>query len=617
MADHAGFAVALTLRERLLNDAVLLAYADGRFPRALAFALPDGPPDARVDVFLAAPEVTCSAGNFLSIALVFWGSLSVTVNNVAQVRNVKGRLRVRLEPRFSVSGSQLLLSPNPEEVTVTNWDFSVLAGGAFPPDSELYLESSFFRSRLEHAVRLAIGIGVIKLPSVNIAFLGSVLNVVSTAASARVRQGVVLIGLSIESDPLTLVGDADLLQEFARNNDLAAVTHKDAVPAVLQDVETQVRGKVTQAGASLDHLTLRAGNGRFLVEGAASKTGATASFSFSLVLALFHTRPGVQFHYLPKPRHVNSRTWASLEFSIADVAVSIDKAWWLNLIEVAVAVPTLFYVPFYIEGMVSSTADGLSTSIANASTGPRVPRVRRLEPGKPGGPKVRVEIAEYEITVLGLYIGITTRIEAPPGLLLGPATIPADFRGQTLLYAVRLPVGVHAEDPALRVRWSVLDLDSGTVLLNDDSLALGRLTFSFVPQNVGPGLDRLGVVCRVYRTLGPEVEEVVNDGIPLQIRGPLLPGAYVRWRYDVKNPQVHLDEENDTYAYVGESTVRRWSNLHRTDAPCQMAAKISRFVYQLDTLDTLPFALHTILNHRAELCDYCFYGGPAGLRPSL
>jgi hypothetical protein len=48
-----------------------------------------------------------------------------------------------------------------------------------------------------------------------------------------------------------------------------------------------------------------------------------------------------------------------------------------------------------------------------------------------------------------------------------------------------------------------------------------------------------------------------------------------------------------------------------------MEARRSRYTYQQDVLDTLPFSVSDIALHRAELCDYCFYGGPAGLRPSL
>jgi hypothetical protein len=33
--------------------------------------------------------------------------------------------------------------------------------------------------------------------------------------------------------------------------------------------------------------------------------------------------------------------------------------------------------------------------------------------------------------------------------------------------------------------------------------------------------------------------------------------------------------------------------------------------------NALPFPLVDMELHRSELCDYCFYGGPAGIRPTL
>jgi hypothetical protein len=116
---------------------------------------------------------------------------------------------------------------------------------------------------------------------------------------------------------------------------------------------------------------------------------------------------------------------------------------------------------------------------------------------------------------------------------------------------------------------------------------------------------------------GATVTDFVNDGITLAIRGPLPRGAYIRWYYDVKNPNVRFDTTANAWAYTGEAVVKRHSNYHRTDKPCAMEARRSRYTYQQDVLDTLPFSVSDIALHRAELCDYCFYGGPAGLRPSL
>ena len=109
----------------------------------------------------------------------------------------------------------------------------------------------------------------------------------------------------------------------------------------------------------------------------------------------------------------------------------------------------------------------------------------------------------------------------------------------------------------------------------------------------------------------------MNEGVNLTVREPLPPGAYKRWWYDVKNPQVQYDAKSDRFSYAGEAVQHRHSNWHRTDKPCKNAAKSSRYTYLDEVLDTLPFHVRDIALHRAELCDYCFYGGPAGIRPAL
>jgi len=57
--------------------------------------------------------------------------------------------------------------------------------------------------------------------------------------------------------------------------------------------------------------------------------------------------------------------------------------------------------------------------------------------------------------------------------------------------------------------------------------------------------------------------------------------------------------------------VPKQSAIHRTAVPgrCSMlmrAAYKAKFLY----LDELPFPVAELNNHRDELCEYCFFGGP-------
>src|SRR5437764_8121693 len=103
MAEDAGFAVALTMREQLLRDALRVAYGGGDFPRTLKTAdfggLP-GSPTANLDVFLAPPSVACHQNNTMTVALELWGQLEATINGVDETAQIHGRLAVDLVPAF-------------------------------------------------------------------------------------------------------------------------------------------------------------------------------------------------------------------------------------------------------------------------------------------------------------------------------------------------------------------------------------------------------------------------------------------------------------------------------------------------------------------------------------
>jgi len=113
------------------------------------------------------------------------------------------------------------------------------------------------------------------------------------------------------------------------------------------------------------------------------------------------------------------------------------------------------------------------------------------------------------------------------------------------------------------------------------------------------------------------VTELGTQSLTLTLRGALPPGGYVHWRSQVRNPQIPVDEASEVWTYRGETRVRRWSEWHRTDAPCRAVHAQNRYRYDQETADRLPFPLHLLENHRKGLCPYCFYGGPAGVNPAL
>ena len=641
MADEAGFAVALTIREQLLRDALRVAYGGGGFPHTLKTAdfggLPGSPP-ANLDVFLAPPSVACHQNNTMTVTLELWGQLEVTIGGVDEAAQIHGQLAVDLVPAFIIvlvdvrqadgSTKQVpFLKMDAARTTVavspvSGWDFNVIAAPGFSADANTYLRSAAFVERLPQAVGLAIGSGLVPMPSTEADFLGKLASAVTARAETCVRQGAILVGLNVDDPENPIVGDADRLRDFAQDNQLAAAMNKKAVPILLQDVQTALADGVSKNGATLDGpVTISADLGRFTVSGSASNSEGSASFSFSILPTLFAYRPGKNFTYVPKPRHVNQRSWPALGFTVSDINVDVDSSWW---VDVGAGLLELFN-PMVIPALIA-TLENKSESIAGeiqaqaADAFAPAARVRRVPAAGPGGATVRIELAQFNITADGTYTGIKVTPEPLPGMLIGPVSIPADYRGAELNYSLRLPFGTSLDDPQLRIRWAVIDPSTGNVLASDDGPAQGRdkIPFPFSPEALLPGSSALLVTVRVYRALGPTITDLLNDGITLEIGGPLAPGTFIRWSYQVANPQIFFDEQRQDWVYTKDAQVKRHSRLHRTDAKhCRFYDKQSRYGGQAETFDQLPFPVRDITLNRYQLCDYCFFGGPDKLRAAL
>src|SRR4029434_22092 len=84
-----------------------------------------------------------------------------------------------------------------------------------------------FRTRFEAKFRQGVLFGKISLPSIDASFLGGVVNK-ATEAFGRVRNGVLLIGLTYVDEHHNLVGNPDDLQDIAWSNDVARAVHTDA-----------------------------------------------------------------------------------------------------------------------------------------------------------------------------------------------------------------------------------------------------------------------------------------------------------------------------------------------------------------------------------------------------
>jgi hypothetical protein len=316
---------------------------------------------------------------------------------------------------------------------------------------------------------------------------------------------------------------------------------------------------------------------------------------------------------------VNPRQWPAVWFSTDDVQVDVeaDLSFWDDVLLAIGTVLSAGVLLVAVEEMEDSIAFGYGMEIRGQTSGAPSARVRRVTSAALDNVTLRIAVDDYEITPDGTYMGATITPEPLPPALIGPQSIPADLRSSVLGYSVRLPVGIVSEDPTVWIQWTVIDPESGTVYVNDDQSARNRLTFSFVPDHANPGLSAYAIGCRVYRTNGSQSADIFNDGIDMAVGPPLPPKAYVHWDYDVQRPELQFNWASDSWRYLGDLLAHRHSKLHRTHGGCKNAGKSSRYLYRIEYLDALPFPVSEIDAHRPQLCDYCFYGGPAGLRVSL
>ena len=172
---------------------------------------------------------------------------------------------------------------------------------------------------------------------------------------------------------------------------------------------------------------------------------------------------------------------------------------------------------------------------------------------------------------------------------------------------------VSPADPSVRVDWEVRRADTNAVLFQQDlpyssrvlagigvappnprRIVIDRTSAALMP------IDQFLVTVRVYRPLSGRQKEFGSSRFKISVED----------RFDRSHPFVHWN------GWAGGGPKR--SALHRTAAPgrCSMimrAAHRAKFLY----LDALPFPHAEINEHRKELCEYCFFGGPDKFVPLI
>ncbi len=574
MPNTAGFAAALTVRESTLRAAVQAAYANGsdsgkRFDQDISG---DGI-GMVTSLFLGGLDIDLEgATNLLVVTLPMWGQVTTTVDQLTHIVEMNGVMQLTLTPAFKKgikdtdSEFSILLDQVDTVVTARSWSATVTSA-ATPPNVAALITGDAFRTRFGHKFAQGVLVGLVKLPSIDGSFLGALVPK-SAEILGRVREGVLLIGLSYGDETHDLHGNVDALQDFAGSNDVAGAVAPEAVDIMIDKLHTKLVEGVEDAGASLSGFQVRPRNGYFLVSGRASQSSGSVDFSFRLVPSLFHTRPGAFFQYLEKPVRAKSRTWAALEFSITDVETDVDRAWWVVLFgEVILGILTVGLADLYIEGLISAAA---GPSPARSRPRKWTDR-RRASSGRcrpPGGISTRIApraVRDRRVRRLHRHHGA---LQADAGEAARADRAAGDLserRGCATSWR-RLPVWRTAIR-ALRMRWTLQDRTNNVVLWDQDGAGRRAAVVRVLPRL--RRRDDFTITGRLYRQLGVAVTDLSTLSVNLHMRAALAPSAYTRWRWQGTNPQVGVDQETGNWFYNGEKRVDRWSEWHRTDAPCR------------------------------------------------
>ena len=620
MSDYAGYAAAVTIHTNVFDDQFLSAWHNGLISHWARGGFGQRPGAVgSVGLFYQSPQVICSDSNEIQaiLRLSGWGTISLrlTTPGLSETRSVEWQADLLITPTVSSLGSVVLLDADRTAYRLVNWQFDVLSGAAFSAAAQAFLNGDTFKAELLTVLQNAIG--DIQVPIMDFSALGPFsANSFSNFALKIVGAGI-LVGMDMNNGVFETSGDSTQLKDIAGTNDIGVVVNPDAILPLMPKIRQQVQDQIPQ-GSTLNSLSIVCEEGQFRVKGNASNNVGTANFSLAAVPALSTGIPGGIFPITTKKTiTIRARSWPALSFYPADISVDVDQASWLDKLDIFGSILTLGAAAMFDQLFIWQAEADISLGIQGAELNPNgaSPLVQRA-----GSPPTRFAIQDFEIHTVGLYMGITAKLEVPAASMSGVKSIAVNYVSQSILYAVSLPFDALEDDPFLHIRWTVVDLDSGSALVNSDDVALNRTSFQFIPSSVGPTTTRFAVACRVYRALGPLTNDLFNETLRMTV-GPALPhNAYIRWTYQVKNPQFQFIDTDNTVAewhFMGQSTIQKHSKIHRLDKPCRNANHRSRFSPTEQFWETLPFPVAKINAHRESLCDYCFFGGPASTIASL
>jgi hypothetical protein len=623
MDRTAGFAASIALREELIQSMVRVLYNAGRLDHTINV----NAPTVLASLFLSLPEVSYppNASPRLAIELYAWGPMRVTPpGGQPENRRVKFRARVLVAQTVSVSAGRLSFGLDTASATVSNVQIDPYSGGLFSPAAVTYLTSPEFLALVTLGLQAQLAEFGQLLPPLDLAFLGAIAVHPSTTARHVTVDQALVIGLDINADGVETDGRPELLGDMSAGNDIGMWTNPRAVPVAYADVRHNIEEEIAKQDATLDDFNLAVEEDWLHVSGKASKTGGSVTFSVHAVPRLFREGEcfewdeqfGEHFEYCDPDRH-------ELWFEPTDVAVDIDRRWWVVVLETIAGLITFGIGIMVVEAIIGMIRGNITSGI-NQNTAARADRNQDFTIPGVSRPPMRLRIEQFECHAEGVFVGltITPQFWSWYGKLEGPQQVGVEEAlVETMRFKIDLPPDVLVDDPELRVRWTVRRTDTNEILVSRDNVASVGLTLEFDKSNV-PFLElqELSIEVRVYRTLGAGVEEILYKIQKLRVTDYVdRSHPYVQWHHQAMVPLVRV-EPDGSHRVLGLQIIGRQSAIHRTALPgrCRMLRNYSLnkifptdgHFFPLEYSDELPFPLADLVANRDQVCDYCFFGGP-------